>query len=191
MSGFPRSRTLTVRSRVALASVAAACAALTGCQAPIPIVTAADGNAHNPTGQHRAPGDPNPHTTPTTSPTTSPTTLTTTQTTTAVAIPPPTDANPNPNCTLIVPPAPLSAAGLATPYRFVATNPGAGACHEANPDQSAFVEAAILDPATGAISRLPPAGDRRRDAARRRAGPPQPAPRWPSSGSGSASRPTT
>ena len=158
MSGFPRSRTLTVRSRVALAAVAAACAALTGCQAPIPIVTAADGNAHNPTGQHRAPGDHHPRTTPTTSPTTLPTTLTTTQTTTqtttAVAIPPPTDRtpNPNPNCTLIVPPAPLSAAGLATPYRFVATNPGAGACHEANPDQSAFVEAAILDPASGAIS---------------------------------------
>ena len=152
MSGFPRRRTLTVRSRVALAAVAAACAALTGCQAPIPIVTAADSNAHNPTGQHRAPGDPTPHTTLTTSPTTSPTTLTTPQATTAVAIPPPTDANPNPNCTLIVPPAPLSAAGLATPYRFVATNPGAGACHEANPDQSAFVEAAILDPASGAIS---------------------------------------
>jgi len=62
------------------------------------------------------------------------------------AAPKPLNAVPRP---LIVPPAPLSAAGLATPYRFVATDPGAGACHEANADQSAFVEAAILDPATG------------------------------------------
>ena len=46
----------------------------------------------------------------------------------------------------------MSAIGLATPYRFVATDPGAGACHEANADQSAFVEAAILDPATGRLS---------------------------------------
>jgi hypothetical protein len=53
---------------------------------------------------------------------------------------------------LIVPPGALTAAGLATPYRFTATDPAAGACHEANPDQSAFVEAAILDPASGAIS---------------------------------------
>jgi hypothetical protein len=41
---------------------------------------------------------------------------------------------------------------LATPYRFVATNPGAGACHEANPDQSAFVEAAIFDPASRSLA---------------------------------------
>lgn len=52
---------------------------------------------------------------------------------------------PNPNCTLEVPAAPLTAAGLATPYKLVATDPGKGACHEANPDQAAFVEAAILD----------------------------------------------
>ncbi|HTK66573.1 MAG TPA: hypothetical protein VL595_29630 [Pseudonocardia sp.] len=58
----------------------------------------------------------------------------------------------NANCTLIVPRAPLSAAGLATPYRLVATDPRAGACHEINPDQSAFVEATILDPASGALS---------------------------------------
>ncbi len=66
--------------------------------------------------------------------------------------PAPAPKDPNPNCTLIVPAAPLTAAGLATPYRFVATKASAGACHEANPDQSAFVEAAILNPATGAIS---------------------------------------
>lgn len=59
---------------------------------------------------------------------------------------------PNPNCTIIVPDAPLTAAGLATPYQLVATDPTAGACDESNTDQSAFVQAAVLDPATGSIS---------------------------------------
>lgn len=62
------------------------------------------------------------------------------------------DAAPNPNCSLIVPNNPLSAEGLATPYQLVATDPAAGECHESNTDQSAFVQAAILDPATGQIS---------------------------------------
>jgi len=51
-----------------------------------------------------------------------------------------------------VPDDPLTARGLATPYQLVATNPANGACHEADPNQSAFVEAAILDPKTGNIS---------------------------------------
>jgi hypothetical protein len=59
---------------------------------------------------------------------------------------------PNPDCTLVVPDDPLTAGGLATPYQLVATDPNGGPCHEANPDQSAFVEAAILDPATGRLS---------------------------------------
>src|SRR5256886_15369264 len=63
---------------------------------------------------------------------------------------PPAGAD-NPNCTLLVPAQPLTAAGLATPYRLVATDRRAGACHEANADQAAFVEAAILDPATGKV----------------------------------------
>jgi hypothetical protein len=49
------------------------------------------------------------------------------------------------NCTLKVPDDPLSAEGLATPYEL-------GDCDETNPDQGAFVEATILDPATGALS---------------------------------------
>jgi hypothetical protein len=53
----------------------------------------------------------------------------------------------NPACTLIVPANPLTATGLATPYQLTATNAGNGACHEANINQSAFVEAAILTPA--------------------------------------------
>jgi len=63
-----------------------------------------------------------------------------------------TAATPNPNCTLIVPANPLTAQGLATPYQLTATNPAAGPCNEANPNQTAFVQGAVLDPATGQIS---------------------------------------
>jgi hypothetical protein len=62
------------------------------------------------------------------------------------------DPAPNPNCTLLVPANPLSARGLATPYQLTATDPNGGDCHETNPDQSAFVQAAILHPATGQVS---------------------------------------
>jgi len=65
--------------------------------------------------------------------------------------PPVTPNAPNPNCTLTVPPAPLTAAGLATPYQLRGSG-GGGDCHEANAAQSAFVEATVLDPATGALS---------------------------------------
>jgi hypothetical protein len=65
---------------------------------------------------------------------------------------PPPPAVPNPNCTLIVPADPLTAAGLATPYQLVATDPGQGPCSESNSAQSAFVQAAIFDPATSTIS---------------------------------------
>lgn len=64
--------------------------------------------------------------------------------------PPPPAANTA--CTIVVPANPLSAAGLATPYQLAATNPGQGPCHEADPNQAAFVQAAVLDPATGAVS---------------------------------------
>src|SRR5579862_8801639 len=56
------------------------------------------------------------------------------------------------NCTLIVPANPLTARGLATPYQLVATTPANGPCNEANPNQSAFVQGAVIDPATGKIS---------------------------------------
>lgn len=58
----------------------------------------------------------------------------------------------NPNCTLVVPPNPLSVGGLGTPYELTATDRRQGPCHEANPAQSAFVEATILDPATGQVT---------------------------------------
>src|SRR5579864_3155130 len=58
----------------------------------------------------------------------------------------------NMDCTLIVPPNPLSAQGLATPYQLTATNPANGPCHESNKAQAAFVQGAIINPATGTIS---------------------------------------
>jgi hypothetical protein len=58
----------------------------------------------------------------------------------------------NPNCTLKVPADPTSVAGLTTPYTLSATDRTAGPCHETDPGQSAFVEAAIFDPATAEVS---------------------------------------
>jgi hypothetical protein len=61
-------------------------------------------------------------------------------------------AQPNLNCTLIVPTNPLSAKGLATPYQMVATDPNAGPCSETNKEQAAFVQAAVFNPSDGQIS---------------------------------------
>src|SRR5215475_6566202 len=49
-------------------------------------------------------------------------------------------ADPNMNCTVIAPPNPLSATGLATPWQLVATDAAMGPCNEANANQSAFVQ---------------------------------------------------
>ena len=51
-----------------------------------------------------------------------------------------------------MPANPLTAQGLATPYQLTATDPAAGPCDEANNSQTAFVQGAVLDPATGQIS---------------------------------------
>ncbi|HEY2673106.1 MAG TPA: hypothetical protein VGJ07_22450 [Rugosimonospora sp.] len=59
-------------------------------------------------------------------------------------------SNTNPpevDCTLQVPANPLTAQGLATPYRLLTPS-----CHESDDGTSAFVQAAVVDPATGAIS---------------------------------------
>src|SRR5579859_3070921 len=61
-------------------------------------------------------------------------------------------ANVNMNCTLIAPPQPLTATGLATPWQLTATDQGMGPCNMANPNQTTFVQGAIIDPATGKIS---------------------------------------
>ena len=58
----------------------------------------------------------------------------------------------NGDCTLIVPANPLSAKGLATPYKLVATNADNGPCNEANKAQAAFIQGAAINPATGQIS---------------------------------------
>src|SRR5579863_8209427 len=62
-------------------------------------------------------------------------------------------ANPNMNCTLIVPSYPLTAKGLATPYQLVGTNAAAdGPCNESNANQSAMVQAAVINTDNGQIS---------------------------------------
>jgi hypothetical protein len=54
------------------------------------------------------------------------------------------------DCSIVVPANPLSAQGLATPYQLTQAR-GNPKCSETNPDVQAFVQAAILDPATGQI----------------------------------------
>jgi hypothetical protein len=58
----------------------------------------------------------------------------------------------NGDCSLIVPANPLSAQGLATPYRLTATDEANGPCNEGNAAQAAFVQGAVIDPATGNIA---------------------------------------
>jgi hypothetical protein len=60
----------------------------------------------------------------------------------------------NMDCELIVPPNPLTAAGLAAPYRLTGPggqSPAASGCTQANPNLQAFVQATILNPATGRL----------------------------------------
>jgi hypothetical protein len=64
----------------------------------------------------------------------------------------------NVSCDIIVPASPLSAQGLATPYQLTGPggpggrSPQASGCTEDNPNLNAFVQATILDPATGKLS---------------------------------------
>src|ERR1700677_3316346 len=62
----------------------------------------------------------------------------------------------NVSCDIIVPANPLSAQGLATPYQLTGTNwmtPAESGCRMSNAVKlGAFVQATILDPATGALS---------------------------------------
>jgi hypothetical protein len=62
----------------------------------------------------------------------------------------------NADCVIIVPAHPLSAAGLATPYQLTGPDgatPAASGCTMANAaNLGAFVQATILDPATGRLS---------------------------------------
>ena len=63
-------------------------------------------------------------------------------------------AGANMDCQLIVPANPLSAAGLATPYQLTGPggqDPAASGCTQANPNLQAFVQATIVNPATGRL----------------------------------------
>jgi hypothetical protein len=63
-------------------------------------------------------------------------------------------ADANMNCELIVPPNPLTATGLATPYQLTGPggqDPAASGCTQANPNLQAFVQATIVNPATGRL----------------------------------------
>jgi hypothetical protein len=55
----------------------------------------------------------------------------------------------NADCALIVPKDPLTATGLATPYRLIALNPADGPCHQSDADQATFVQSTIIDTDTG------------------------------------------
>ncbi len=69
---------------------------------------------------------------------------------------PATTLTSNVNCDIIVPANPLSAPGLATPYQLTGTDgmtPAESGCRMSNAAKlGAFVQATILDPATGALS---------------------------------------
>ncbi len=59
------------------------------------------------------------------------------------------------SCDIIVPPNPLTAQGLATPYQLTGVGgltPQESGCMESNPALNAFAQATILDPATGALT---------------------------------------
>jgi hypothetical protein len=64
--------------------------------------------------------------------------------------------NANTTCDIIIPANPLSAPGLATPYKLTGPNgmtPAQSGCEMSNGAKlGAFVQATILDPATGALS---------------------------------------
>ncbi|MGD0698727.1 MAG: hypothetical protein ABSA02_02470 [Trebonia sp.] len=66
----------------------------------------------------------------------------------------------NPTCDIIVPANPLSAQGLATPYQLTGPHgmtPAQSGCEMSNGAKlGAFVQATILDPATGALSVFEP-----------------------------------
>ena len=64
------------------------------------------------------------------------------------------NASTNADCELIVPARPLTAKGLATPYQLTGPggqDPAGSGCTQANPNLQAFVQATILDPATGRL----------------------------------------
>jgi hypothetical protein len=136
-----------------------------------PTAAAAAAAAPTPTGAVTAPTAATPTAASTAAVTTAPTAAATTAATTAAtaAATPCTTASAtasataaaaaaaaNVNCDIIVPANPLSAQGLATPWQLTGPNgmtPAASGCNMANAAAlGAFVQATILNPATGALS---------------------------------------
>ncbi len=78
----------------------------------------------------------------------------------ALAATPAASRNSKSTCAIIVPANPLSAQGLATPYQLTGPNgmtPAQSGCEMSNwAKLGAFVQATILDPATGALSVFEP-----------------------------------
>jgi hypothetical protein len=80
-------------------------------------------------------------------------TTTATAMATATVTSTPAAADPaNLNCDLLVPAHPLTAVGLASPYQLTGPGgPAASGCQQSNPNLQAFVQATILNPATGRL----------------------------------------
>jgi hypothetical protein len=57
----------------------------------------------------------------------------------------------NPDCQLILPPNPLTAKGLSTPFRLQAQNAANGPCKQDNPAQVSFAQGAVINTDTGAV----------------------------------------
>jgi hypothetical protein len=146
--------------------------ALANCASPVafvePATAANHGHGHHGTGSTASPtATPTTAGTATATPTSTGTT-TATPTSSASATPCPsvsaapsatstaTTVAANVNCDIIVPANPLSAAGLATPYQLTGTGgmtPAQSGCTMANAaNLGAFVQATILNSATGALS---------------------------------------
>jgi hypothetical protein len=57
----------------------------------------------------------------------------------------------NPDCQLVLPPNPLTAKGLSTPFRLQPQNAANGPCQQDNPAQASFAQGAVINTDTGAV----------------------------------------
>jgi hypothetical protein len=57
----------------------------------------------------------------------------------------------NPDCQLILPPNPLTAKGLSTPFRLQAQNANNGPCQQDNPAQASFAQGAVINTDNGQV----------------------------------------
>jgi hypothetical protein len=57
----------------------------------------------------------------------------------------------NPDCQLVLPPNPLTAKGLSTPFRLQAQNAAKGPCQQDNPAQASFAQGAVINTDNGQV----------------------------------------